>query len=1117
MATKVKLIADGVITPDQITLTTASTGTNTTAPATTAFVQQEISALVDSSPDALNTLNELAAALGDDANFSTTVTNSIATKLPLAGGTLTGTLNVSATTNARDIKISAGYHLQRSDHHSGHLEGSYNNVGVNSSKSNPIYTIGSSYNPTDAALSNMYGIGYTSSSASFASPAGTTNWGMYVAADGDARVWLDGSNGTIWSTGEHYSNNNRVFHDGYHPNADAWTTARTITLGGDLTGNVSIDGSANVTLTAAVVDDSHNHVISNVDGLQTALDGKLSTTGTAANSQLLDSLDSSQFLRSDTSDTLTSGTLTITGSTSAENAFRTTNGRIQLGHHSNGSGIWFDEANTAQYWFAGLTGQSFRLYRNANQLTLTNVGSLSTGAQGTVWGASNDGSGSGLDADTVDGIQSSRIVYGDNGTGTNSISGSALNPSGHLKSGFYKVTSASSTIPNATSVNFVMHTSYDTEGNTAGFDLAANDSTTSKFYLRPATGGGRGAWQTIWTSSSDGSGSGLDADLLDGQHGSHYLNYNNFTNTPTIPTNNNQLTNGAGYLTQSSAFNNQGQSHSTRTSFATGTPSFPFGFNFVQGSGNSPGVNSATQYYSLYTGLGSQYPATGSGSYGMEVAFPRNVSSPYIAIRYNENNSLGSWQKISAGYADSAGSVAWANVTGAPTIPTNNNQLTNGAGYITGVTDVAGWAGQLLREDNRIIAPNELTAGRLKFGFTSWANNNSSPYADFLHLRSYTDASGGADNLVMFKKSGIGMRIWQQTYGSTTAYSSYADVWHTSNDGSGSGLDADTVDGIQGGSLLRSDANDSWSGLLTSTISAGSTALDLSTNDGYANMRVIRNNGSSNTDGMFIGYGNANSGITRIFGGGATSGGIVVSGSGANDIKYSGSSVLWHAGNDGSGSGLDADNLDGYAWTSQNKAVAARNLTIEAGDGQGLSFWGGTATPAGSNSYAIFMGTSGTYGRVDGETTSDYNMYFKMTAGTNRGFVFRNNTNNVVGIDSTGNLRAEADIVAYSGSDIRLKDNLTVISNPLEKLSKLSGYSFEWNSKQSAYAEGKKDIGLVAQEVEEVLPEIVKTRQDGFKGLQYEKLIPLLVEGMKEQQQQIEELKQQVKDLQGQK
>ena len=114
MTTKVKLIADGAITPDQITLTTASAGTNTTAPATTAFVQQEITALVDSSPAALNTLNELAAALGDDANFSTTVTNSIATKAPLASPDFTGdatfdttTLVVDATNNRVGIGTSS--------------------------------------------------------------------------------------------------------------------------------------------------------------------------------------------------------------------------------------------------------------------------------------------------------------------------------------------------------------------------------------------------------------------------------------------------------------------------------------------------------------------------------------------------------------------------------------------------------------------------------------------------------------------------------------------------------------------------------------------------------------------------------------------------------------------------------------------------------------------------------------------------------------------------------------------------------------------------------------------------------------------------------------------------
>jgi len=74
---------------------TASAGTNTTQLATTAFVTTGISNIVDSAPGTLNTLNELAAALGDDVNFSTTVTNSIATKLPLAGGTLTGKLSVS--------------------------------------------------------------------------------------------------------------------------------------------------------------------------------------------------------------------------------------------------------------------------------------------------------------------------------------------------------------------------------------------------------------------------------------------------------------------------------------------------------------------------------------------------------------------------------------------------------------------------------------------------------------------------------------------------------------------------------------------------------------------------------------------------------------------------------------------------------------------------------------------------------------------------------------------------------------------------------------------------------------------------------------------------------------
>ena len=105
------------------------------------------------------------------------------------------------TTFNTHLKIS-GHALRRSNHHTGHLEGSYNNVGANSTKSNPIYTIGSNYNPGDNDLGNMYGIGYShGNNASFISFSGLTGWGLYVAADGDCRMFLDASTGKIAATG----------------------------------------------------------------------------------------------------------------------------------------------------------------------------------------------------------------------------------------------------------------------------------------------------------------------------------------------------------------------------------------------------------------------------------------------------------------------------------------------------------------------------------------------------------------------------------------------------------------------------------------------------------------------------------------------------------------------------------------------------------------------------------------------------------------------------------------------------------------------------------------------------------------------------------------------------
>jgi len=81
------------------TAPTATVGTNTTQIATTAFVKSEVDAVIAAAPGALNTLDELAAALGDDANFATTVTTNLASKAPLAGPTFTGTVALPAASS----------------------------------------------------------------------------------------------------------------------------------------------------------------------------------------------------------------------------------------------------------------------------------------------------------------------------------------------------------------------------------------------------------------------------------------------------------------------------------------------------------------------------------------------------------------------------------------------------------------------------------------------------------------------------------------------------------------------------------------------------------------------------------------------------------------------------------------------------------------------------------------------------------------------------------------------------------------------------------------------------------------------------------------------------------
>jgi len=104
-----------------------------------------------------------------------------------------------------------------------------------------------------------------------------------------------------------------------------------------------------------------------------------------------------------------------------------------------------------------------------------------------------------------------------------------------------------------------------------------------------------------------------------------------------------------------------------------------------------------------------------------------------------------------------------------------------------------------------------------------------------------------------------------------------------------------------------------------------------------------------------------------------------------------------------------------------------------------------------------------------------------------------------------GDIAASGDIVAYYTSDKRLKDNIQPIQNALDKVNELGGYTFDWNEELQKARKGH-DIGVIAQEVQSVLPEVVVERDNGYLGVDYQKLVPVLIEAIKELSAKIKDL-----------
>jgi hypothetical protein len=108
---------------------------------------------------------------------------------------------------------------------------------------------------------------------------------------------------------------------------------------------------------------------------------------------------------------------------------------------------------------------------------------------------------------------------------------------------------------------------------------------------------------------------------------------------------------------------------------------------------------------------------------------------------------------------------------------------------------------------------------------------------------------------------------------------------------------------------------------------------------------------------------------------------------------------------------------------------------------------------------------------------------------------------------TTGRIDASNDIVAYSTSDIRLKDNIKSIDKALDKVNSIQGIEFDWIEKEEVHGNSGHDVGVIAQEIEKILPDVVTTRDSGYKAVKYEKIVPLLIEAIKDLSKQVDGLK----------
>ena len=761
------------------------------------------------------------------------------------------------------------------------------------------------------------------------------------------------------------------------------------------------------------------------------LDGRyLLTSGTAANSQLLDSLDSTQFLRSDAADTA-SGLITFTGGakfgsgvTLTEstdrvdllyiNSSTSTWGGLQIGNTSNefifslmgdgNIGGIYDDLNSD--WIIQWDENSaVRLYHNASERLTTSSSGITVTGDLIVTGGDISLSGTGRiqGIDTVSaGTDAANKTYVDNAiAGVGGVDG----------------TGTANYIPKWSDTDTLTDSIIYASSSYVGIGTATPGAVLNVFggnaiidYMTAGRGYGTGTTNTSFGYQVYGSASGSNIDNTVFGYRTLYSANGAVRNTAIGKEALRSLTSGD---------DNVAIGSQASYSLTTGASNVSIGAQ--------AGFSQAGNSYNVHVGRGAGYG---------------NLSSSCIAIGYqslNASNSQSGHIAIGVQALQNQTTGAFNLAVGYSALEQNTSGIANlGVGY-------------------QALEANSTGGYNLAIGAFSLQNNTAS------------------------YNYGIGYQSLQSL---TTGQRNTAFGYRALRDSNSS---FNTAIGFQA-------ADDITSGNYNTAI--GYDALTSFTTGGYntAIGALAGGSNTTNTNSVYIGYnarGSANGNTNEVVIG------YSALGNGSNSITFGNNSITKHIFQAGS--------------VGINDTAPGSRLSVKDTSGTIAGFYGTSAGAAvrveatGSvGSAALELESAST--SFDNYIRSDRSVWISNLSGLGNYFKFE---------ITSGDLHADGDVIAYSTttSDARLKDNVAPIENAIDKVKAINGVEYTWNA---GGRKGQKDIGVIAQNVEQVIPEIVREKKmdliDGevYKTVDYDKLTALLIEAIKEQQKQIDELKAQI-------